>query len=316
MTCFEARKFLKELLQNTFVSKSDKTKQKNRRGRESGRGLPRWEQTRKGTGLQTHGVATEDTLWRVSVAQLSVAHTWPTPPSLLPQETLRAPSPANQKDKLCLPSQRWQAKYSLPLKGNGCFCSFFKSLCSKQEELHVVSSNALHGSNFYWSIHCSHFQNPGGGGTGQGASFCFLFNGYDPFLQSKSVLDGDKYAALIHKRSGSWAQKALFCIWDLQPWLHFLHSTIINNLSGMMQEPGTQRGFACERVKREKRENSRLGWKSTSSRRHWVWLSPKFPEATTNAPWDIGGDQGGHFPPSAYQVMGETLRSQEISKAQ
>ena len=44
---------------------------------------------------------------------------------------------------------------------------------------------------------------PGGGGTGQGASFCFLFNGYDPFLQSKSVLDGDKYAALIHKGSGS-----------------------------------------------------------------------------------------------------------------
>lgn len=290
-----------------WQNKTEKPKRKGTRTWASSVG------TRNGTGLQTHGVATGDTLWRVSVVQLSVARTWLTPPSLLPQETWRAPSPANQKDKLCLPSQRWQVKYSLPLKGNGCFCSFLKSLCSKQEELHVVSSYALHGSNFYWSIHCSHFQNPGGGGTRQGASFCFLFNGYDPFLQSKSVLDGDKYAALIHKGSGSWAQKALFCIWDLQPWLHFLHSTIINNLSGMMQEPGTQRGFACERVERE---NSRLGWQSTSSRRHWVWLSPKFPEATTNAPWDIGGDQGGHFPPSAYQVMGETPRSQEISKAQ
>lgn len=104
-------------------------------------------------------------------------------PPLLPPETLRAPSTANQKDKICLSSQRWQVKYSFPLKGNGCFCSFFKSLCSKQEELHVVSSYALRVSNFYWSIHCSHIQNPGGGGTGQGASFCFLFNGYDHFCR-------------------------------------------------------------------------------------------------------------------------------------
>ena len=127
------------------------------------------------------------------------AHKWLSHPPLLPPETLRALSTANQKDKLCLSSQRWPVKYSFPLKGNGCFCSFLKSLCSKQEELHVVSSYAPRVSYFYWSIHCSHIQNPGGGETGQGASFCFLFNGYDPFLQSKSDLDGDKYAALIQR---------------------------------------------------------------------------------------------------------------------
>lgn len=285
---------MKELLQNAFVYRSDKTKQKHWRGRNQDVGF-------LGGNKHTQGPCATDTRSdnrRRSVKGLSGAtqvwhiHDWP--PFSPPTWDFKSPLYCQPKDKLCLSSQRWQVKYSFPLKGNGGFCSFSKSLCSKQEELHVVSSYALHVSNFQWSIHCSHFQNPGGGGTGQGASFCFLFNGYDPFLQSKFVLDGDKYAVLIHKGSGSWAQKALFCIWDLQPWLHFLHSTIINNLSGMMQEPATQRGFACERVERE---NSRVEWQSTPSRRHWVWLFPKLPAATTTSPWDTGGDQWGHFPP-------------------
>lgn len=233
---------------STEVTKQNrKTKEEGTRTWASSVGTNR----HKGPVLQTWGVTTGDAPWRVSVAQLKCGTYMTDLPSLLPHETLRAPSTANQKISFVYPHKGDKVKYSFPLKGNGGFCSFFKSLCSKQEKLHVVSSYALHVSNFHWSIHCSHFQNPGGGGTGQGASFCFLFNGYDPFLQSKFVLDGDKYVVLIHKVSGSWAQKAPFCIWDLQPWLHFLHSTIINNLSGMMQEPGTQRGLACEGGKRK-----------------------------------------------------------------
>lgn len=137
---WEAQKFLwNNYYRNTFVSKSDKTKQKNRRGREPGRGLPRWNKHARALGYR-HTEWPQETLYGgfPQWCSLSVARTWLTPPSLLPQETWRAPS-CQSKDKLCFhSSQRWQVKYSLPLKGNGCFCSFFKSYALKQEELHGV----------------------------------------------------------------------------------------------------------------------------------------------------------------------------------